>query len=457
MLPWREFRQELPPLVRLAAPLVIAELGWMTMGVVDTIMVGRLSKEAMGGVSIGGILFYAIAVFGMGVLLGLDTLVSQSFGAGRIEDCHHSLVSGLWLGAMLSPPLMALVALGMYPLRWLGIQQAILAQAGPYLDSIVWSLPPLLVYAALRRYLQGMNLTAPVTIALLTANLVNAAANYALIFGHWGMPALGAAGAGWATTISRVYVVAVLVGYAAWWDRRVNAGLRHAPPGVDWARIRELWRLGLPASAQITLEVGVFALAGALIGRFPAQFIAAHQIALNAASMTFMVPLGLGSAAAVRVGQAVGRGDAAAAARAGWMAIMLGGAFMALAGVCFVAFPGWIGRAYTNDAAVIATASVLLWIAALFQFFDGLQGVTTGALRGLGDTRTAAVTHMVSYWIIGLPLGCWLAFGRNWYAAGMWTGLCVSLITIGVVLVAVWRRRVSELRLVPVPVSSSSV
>ena len=456
MLPWREFRQELPPLIRLAAPLVIAELGWMTMGVVDTIMVGRLSKEAMGGVSIGGILFYAIAVFGMGVLLGLDTLVSQAFGAGRLEECHRSLVSGLWLAVLLSAPLMALVSLGIHPLRWLGIQQAILAHARPYLDSIVWSLPPLLIYAALRRYLQGMNLTAPVTFALLSANLVNAVANYALIFGHWNMPALGAAGAGWATTISRVYVVAVLAGYAAWWDQRVNAGLRRVSPAPDWAGIRALWRLGLPASAQITLEVGVFALTGALIGRFPAQYIAAHQIALNAASMTFMVPLGLGSAAAVRVGQAVGRGDAAAAARAGWMAIALGGAFMALAGVCFLAFPRLIGRAYTNDAMVIETATVLLWIAALFQFFDGLQGVTTGALRGLGDTRTAAVTHLVSYWIIGLPLGCWLAFGRNWYAAGMWTGLCVSLVAIGVVLVAVWRRRVSELRLSRLAVSSSS-
>ncbi|MBK7930313.1 MAG: MATE family efflux transporter [Bryobacterales bacterium] len=456
MLHWGEMRQELPPLIKLAAPIVLAELGWMTMGVVDTLMVGRLGAAPLGGVAIGSVFFYAVAVFGMGVLLGLDTLVSQAFGARRIDECHHSLISGLWLAALLTPPLMAIVWLGMHPLRWLGVQHELLVQAEPYVEAIVWSLPPLLVYAALRRYLQGMNLTTPIGFALLSANLVNAAANYALVFGNWGMPALGASGAGWATTISRVYMVSVLAAYALWWDRRHDAGLRRASLALDWKRIADLWRLGLPASAQITLEVGVFALVGALIGRFPPQYIAAHQIAMNAASMTFMVPLGLGSAAAVRVGHAVGRGDAPGASRAGWTAIALGGAFMASAGVCFIAFPRAFARAFTTDQAVIETVVSLLWIAAFFQFFDGLQGVTTGALRGLGDTRTAAITHMVAYWIIGFPVGCWLAFWKGWYAAGMWTGLCIALITIGIVLVAMWRRRTHELKLEPAVSSSAA-
>ena len=441
MLQWRELRQELPPLIRLAVPIVVGELGWMTMGVVDTMMVGHLGKEALGGVAIAGIFFYTVAVFGMGLLLGLDTLVSQAFGAGRIEDCHHSLVSGLWLSTLLSAPLMAIVVLAMHPLRRLGVQPELIDHAGPYMNAIVWSLPPLLFFTALRRYVQGMNLTATVTFAMLSANVVNAIANYGLIYGKWGMPEMGSVGAGWATTISRVYMLAVLGGYALWWDGRNGGGLRRTPLALDWERMRKLWRLGFPAAAQITLEVGVFALAGALIGRFPAQYIAAHQIALNAASMTFMVPLGLGSAAAVRVGQAIGRGDAAGVRRAGWTAIGLGGTFMACAGLSFIAFPRAIGRAYTSDVTVIETMVGLLWIAALFQFFDGLQGVATGALRGLGDTRTAAITHMVSYWIIGLPLGYWLAFSRGWFAAGMWTGLCLSLMLIGVVLVTMWRRR----------------
>jgi MATE family multidrug resistance protein len=258
---------------------------------------------------------------------------------------------------------------------------------------------------------------------------------------------MGSVGAGWATTISRVYMLAMLGVYTLWWDARSGGGLRAAPLGLDWARLRQLWKLGFPAAAQMTLEVGVFALTGALIGRFPAQYIAAHQIALNVASITFMVPLGLGSAAAVRVGQAVGREDAPGARRAGWTAIALGGAFMATAGMCFILFPRQIGRAYTNDTMVIETMAGLLWIAALFQFFDGLQGVATGALRGVGDTRTAALTHMICYWAIGLPLGYWLAFSRQWRAAGMWTGLCLSLILIGMVLVTVWRRRSALLAL----------
>ena len=447
MLHWRELRQELPPLIRLAVPIVVGELGWMTMGVVDTMMVGHLGKEALGGVAIGSSFFYTIAVFAMGLLLGLDTLVSQAFGAGRMDDCHHSLISGLWLAGLASVPLVAVVFVAIYPLHWLEVQPAVLAEAGPYLNAIAWSLPPLLFFTALRRYLQGMHMTATVTITLVTANIVNAIVNYALIFGKWGMPAMGAAGAGWATTISRLYMLAVLAGYALWWDRRHDAGLSRAALALDWTRMRKLWNLGLPASAQMTLEVGVFALVGALIGRFPPQYIAAHQIALNTASMTFMVPLGLGSAAAVRVGHAMGRGDAPGARRAGWTAIGLGGTFMACGGLVFVVFPRLIGRAYTSDGVVIETMVGLLWIAALFQFFDGLQGVATGALRGLGDTRTAAITHMVSYWMIGLPLGYWLAFSRGWYAAGMWTGLCVSLMLIGMVLVAVWSRRSTLLSL----------
>ncbi|MEP7365016.1 MAG: MATE family efflux transporter [Acidobacteriota bacterium] len=441
MLHWRELRQELPPVIRLAVPIVSAELGWMAMGVVDTMMVGHLGKEALGGVAIGGIFFYTVAVFGMGMLLGLDTLVSQAFGGGRLDDCHHSLISGLWMSVLLSVPLMGLVSLAVPLLRVIGVQPALLTHAGPYLGAINWSLPLLLFFTALRRYVQGMNLTGAVTFAMVSANLVNAAANYGLIYGHWGLPEMGSLGAGWATSISRIYMLAVLGAYTLWWDGRSGGGLRLASLALDWTRLKDLWRLGFPAAAQITVEVGVFALAGALIGRFPAQYIAAHQIALNVASITFMVPLGLGSAAAVRVGQAVGRNDGDGARRAGWTAIALGGSFMATAGLCFVLFPRLIGRAYTGDEMVIETMAGLLWIAALFQFFDGLQGVATGALRGLGDTRTAAITHVVCYWVIGLPVGYWLAFSRGWKAAGMWTGLCVSLILIGSILVTMWRRR----------------
>jgi len=196
--------------------------------------------------------------------------------------------------------------------------------------------------------------------------------------------------------------------------------------------------------------VGVFGLAGVLIGRLPSEFLAAHQIALNVASMTFMVPYGLASAAAVRVGQAIGRKDAPAAARTGWSAIALGATFMSFAAMAFVLFGRSIGRAYTIDESVVGNVVGLLGVAAIFQFFDGLQGVATGALRGLGDTRTPALTHMVAYWIVGMPAGYWLCFHAGWNAVGIWSGLCIALILIGITLVALWRYRTAKLSTIAV-------
>jgi multidrug resistance protein, MATE family len=215
-------------------------------------------------------------------------------------------------------------------------------------------------------------------------------------------------------------------GWAAW-------------PG--WPRVGEVFRLGLPAALQISLEVAVFAGTTTMMGRLGAVALGGHQIALTVASVTYMVPLGISSAAAVRVGQAIGRQDPAAARLAGWVATGLGALFMLAAGVVLWVVPHWIARAFTPDAEVVATAVALLAIAAWFQLFDGIQAVATGALRGLGDTKTAMFTHVSIYWGIGLPLGYWLAFPKNLGPAGLWTGLCVSLILIGFILLAAWHRQ----------------
>ncbi|MEZ5353379.1 MAG: MATE family efflux transporter [Bryobacteraceae bacterium] len=433
-------RAEVRPLLRLAIPLVLGELGWMTMGVVDTMMVGRVSAEAMGGVSLGSMLFYATAVFGLGLLLGLDPLVAQAFGAGREERCHRWLLAGLLLSIPLTVLLMAVV-LGLEPLLGsLGAHPAVRAEAGPYLRAIAWSTGPLLFYTALRRYLQGMNLVRPVMFSLLSANLINALANWIFVFGHFGFPAMGAQGAGWATCVSRVYMAAVVA---------LAAIFAHGPalrrswfdnPLPPWADHRQLLALGFPAAIQMVVEVGVFALTTVFIARLDPASLAAHQVALSAASYSYMVPLGLGSAAAVRVGQAIGRGDPQAAATAGWAAILLGVAFMGFAGVFFIAAPGWIGRLFTTDRSVIAAAGALLMLAAIWQLFDGAQGVATGALRGAGETRIAAITHLFGYWAVGLPIGYWLCFPKGWGAPGIWTGMCVALTFIGIVLLYAWSR-----------------
>jgi MATE family multidrug resistance protein len=212
----------------------------------------------------------------------------------------------------------------------------------------------------------------------------------------------------------------------------------------DFSRILELLRIGLPAAGQMAVEIGVFAVVTVLVSRLSAKSLAGHQIALTTVSTTFMLPLGISSAAAIRVGHKLGRADPWGAARSGWMALKLGALVMSAAAVALLVAPQWIARLFTPEAEVIAGAVTLLRIAAFFQLFDGLQVVATGALRGAGDTRTPMVFHLMGYWVIGLPLGVWLCFARGWGAAGLWAGLSLGLILIGIVLTLAWRRRVSH-------------
>jgi MATE family multidrug resistance protein len=427
-------------MLRLAAPVVLAELGWMAMVIVDTLVVARVSPAAMGAVAIGGLLFNTVAMAGLGLLLGLDTLVSQSFGSGDIDDCHHSLVNSIYLTTPMSLALMGIVWSFTPLLQSFGIDPAVLRETLPYLDVIVWSTFPLLLYFAFRRYLQGMNLVTPVMVALITANLMNLAGNWILVFGHLGVPAMGTRGSAWATCISRIYMAAVLVAYAWYHDRRHRTGLFRTPLRPDPARIRELIRLGLPAAMQIGFEIGVFAAATTLIGRLGATALAAHQIALNAASVTYMVPLGIGAAAAVRVGQALGRGDPAGANRSGWTGMLIGGGFMSCCGVFFWTAPQLLIRIYTDDPGVLGAGTSLLAVAAVFQLFDGVQTVATGALRGAGDTRTSMLCHFLFYWGVGLPVGYYLCFRLNWGAVGLWAGLCLAIVAIGCALLLAWSR-----------------
>lgn len=439
----RYIEDEVGPMLRLATPLVVAELGWMTMAIVDTMMVGRQanSAQAIGAVSLGSIIFNSLAIGGAGLMLGLDTLVSHAYGAGDVEDCHRSLVNGVYLSLGIAPLLMGIIRLIEPVLKTLGIDPLVLSQAIPYLRALNWGMLPLLLYFVFRRYLQGMNLAKPVMFALVSANLVNLAGNWALIYGHLGFRAIGTVGSGWSTCIARSYMMTVLLVYALYYDHRYRTGLREARRLPDFFRIWRLVQLGSPAAAQFGLEVGVFAVATMLIGRLGAVALASHQVALNTVSFTYMVPLGISSAAAVRVGQALGRRDPYGASRAGWTAIALGAAFMGCMGLVLVLVPKLIVRIYTPDRTVIAAASALLFVGAFFQLCDGIQTVATGALRGAGDTRTPMICHFISYWALGLPLGAYLCFHLGWGAQGLWVGLCVALILIGIALLYFWHRR----------------
>ena len=441
-------RREWRPLLRLAWPLALAELGWMAMGIIDTIMVGRLpdSAAAIGAVSLGSILFFTCTVFGGCLLLGLDTFVSQAYGAGRMADCHRSLWSGLWLCAALTPILMAINVAMASGLAGFGVNPQVLPLATRYIRILNWGTLPLMLYFALRRYLQSIAIVKPVMFTLISANLVNLFGNWMLIYGHLGFRASGTDGSAWATCAARVYMAAALAITAIFYDRVRHSGMFHVSTAPDWPRMFRLLKLGFPAAAQVGLEMGVFGLVTALVARLDAASLAGHQIALNLASLTFMVPLGISSAAAVRVGHLIGQREAEAAGRAGWSALACGVAFMALAAVVFVAIPGPISRVYSSDPAVIRISVKLLAIAAVFQLFDGCQVVAGGALRGAGNTRAPMWCHLIFYWFVGLPLGMWLCFRWRWGAAGLWVGLCCAIILIGSVLLVVWHYTADELR-----------
>jgi len=425
-------------MLALATPVVLAELGWVTMGIVDTIMVGGLGADAIGAVGLASMLFFAIAVFAMGLLLGLDPLVAQAFGASRLDECHRWLIDGVWLCALITVPVLAVLFAVSASLTGWGLPAGVLALTRPYLSILTWSLPPLLLYVAFRRYLQGLGIVRSVMVALVAANIVNAFANWMLIYGHFGLPAMGVRGSAWATLLARVFMAACLWVVVLRSDGDRQPSLRDTPLHLDLARQRTLFGLGLPAAGQAVLEVGVFAAATALAARVSADALAAHQIVLNMAAFTFMVPFGLASAAAVRVGHAVGRRDPHGIASAGWTAIGIGVTFMTAAALVFLVFPGPLVRAFTRDPDVIHTGVSLLFVAALFQLFDGLQGVTTGVLRGLADTRTPMIWNLVGHWIVGLPLGYLLCFSAGLGVVGLWWGLSAGLVICGLALLTVW-------------------
>jgi multidrug resistance protein, MATE family len=434
------FRKELRPMARLAAPLAIAELGWMAMGFVDTIMAGRIDAVSIGAGGVGHMLFFPIVVTGTGFLLGMDTLVSQAFGAHDDEDCRHTLINGLWLALALSPPVVAAFLATIPLLRGIHTNPEVMAVLAPYVRALSWGSPPLLFYTAFRRYLQARNIVRPVTFAVVSANLINFAGNWLLMYGNWGAPRMGLEGSGISTALSRMYIGLVL-GIALLRDEsRYGWPIFRMNWRPDWSRIRKLWRLGAPSAVQIGVEGAVFGMVTVLAAKLDAVSLAAHTIAVNVISITFMVPLGISSAAAVRVGQAVGRRDPEGAGIAGWTALALSAAFMGCAGLVLFAAPHLVARLYTSDATVIAVSGSLLWIAAFFQLFDGSQIVATGALRGLGDTRTPALVHFAGYWIFGMPIAYLLCFRYGWGVRGIWVGLTVALVLIGAVLIAAWQR-----------------
>lgn len=411
------------------------------MQVVDTWFVGKLSAAAVGGVSIGNAVFFTVMVFGIGLIYGMDFPASKAFGAGRRDEGVSYLVQALILATAISLPLSLALHVGAGHLDLLGVSDPELArQAGQYLRSVSWSLWPVLAFVALRQYLQSTGVATPVTVILILANVINALGNWVFVLGRLGFESLGVAGSGYSTTVARVFT---LLACAVYFNHRIRrTGLTspaHELIRLNWPRLREILGLGIPAALQSLLEVGVFATASFVVGRLGAQALAAHQIVLQIASFTFMIPLGLSSAAAVRVAQNLGEGRPQGAVEIGHHALFLGAGFMAASGLCLYLLAEPILTSFTPDPGVLLIGRKLLLAAAFFQVADGIQVTATGVLRGIGNTRASMLANFAGHWILGLPLGIALGFHFAWGALGVWIGLSVGLFFVAAALVAAWR------------------
>ena len=426
----------------LAAPLVLTQLTQMSMSFVDVVMVGRLGTAAMAAAVIGSTVYLTTMMVCLGVVVAVQPIVAQATGAGDRAAASRAVRQGLWLGLLLGAPFVVLLGHTEPVLRMLGQAPETAETASRYLAAIRWGFVPNLWFTALRGLSEGIGRPRPVLAVTVLGVAMNAGLNAVLIFGLLGAPALGLVGAGWGSAVAITAMTAVMAAYVFWGPLRAYRVFRGLGR-PDGAALLELFRLGWPIGVTFGLEGGLFTAATLLIGRMGELPLAAHQIALNAASVAFMVPLGIGMAGAVRVGQAAGAGDAEGAQRAGWAAIGLGGASMALSALLFWLAPGtivWIYAGSAADPRLVRSAVALLGIAAVFQIFDGTQAAAAGALRGLKDTRAPMLIGAVSYWGLGLGLGALLLFRVGLGAPGMWWGLTLGLAAASVLLTVRFQR-----------------
>jgi MATE family multidrug resistance protein len=421
-------------MLRLATPIVVVQVGLMAMGTVDTIMVGHLSAHALASVALGNLYFFFAVGFGMGGLLALDPVIAQAVGAGDEPAVARGMQRGLLLAALVAVPTSLLLVPAIPVLTGLRQPSEVIPTAARYAWASIPGIFPFFAFIVLRQSLQAMGRLRPIVVTIIVANLVHVVLNWMLIFGRLGAPALGAVGAGLASSISRWFLAGMMV-VAGW------PVLRHhlRPIRRDAFRATPLLRMaaiGAPIGLQQALEGSAFIIVALVMGYLGTIEMAAHQVAINLAAFTFMIPLGISSAAAVLVGQAVGRADPIGARRSAGAALLLGTGVMCISALIFLTVPGVLARVYTTDASVIAIASLLIPIAGVFQVFDGMQVVSIGVLRGVGDTRAPMIVAAIGYWLVGVPVSAWLGLRAGMGAEGLWWGLVVGLAAVAVTLLA---------------------
>ena len=428
----RPSQSEFRALISLATPIIVVQVGLMTMGVVDSIMAGRFSAEALAAIAIGNFYFFTVAMFGLGVLLVLDPLIAQAVGARDETAIALAVQRGLLLALVLSLVLGSLLLPAESVLRALRQPEPLAPLAARYVLICLPSFLPFNAFVVFRQLLQAQGFTRAIVATIVLCNLANVALNWALIFGNLGFPRLGVTGAALATSISRTLLVVVLVALA--WRRLKPYVWPVRRQAFERAPLLRMLRLGVPIGAQHELEVAYFGGLILLMGLLGTISVAAHQAAINLASLTFMVPVGVASATAVFVGRAVGARDEPAVRRYAVAGLVCGVGFMCVAAAVFLLFPVALARLYSRDLEVVALAAGLIPIAGLFQVFDGTQVVSAGILRGIGDTRFPMLAAALGFWLVGLPLSLALGFRAQLGAEGLWWGSLVALMIVAALL-----------------------
>ena len=427
-------RDDLLAMLRLAVPVVVVQVGMMLLGVVDTMVVGRLSSEALAAVALGHVAIVAVSSFGIGMLLALDPLVAQAVGAGDTVAVRRSMQRGLLIAIGLMVPTTLLLLPGEAILTFFHQPPEVVPVAAAYIRICIPGLLPFYGFVVLRQSLQAMEMMRPIVLTIVVVNLFNLIADWVLVYGVGPVPQLGPIGSAWATTAARTLLFVVLFVVA----RKELGPLlnRLDRKAFRWGPLWNLVRLGTPIGFQVQLEIIAFAVIALLMGGFGTVQMAAHQVAINLASLTFMVPLGVGSAAAVRVGQAIGAGDSDGARRAAASSLLIGAGFMSLMAAIFIGAPRLLATAYTSVENVVALAAALIPIAGYFQIFDGLQVVSAGVLRGAGDTRAPLIVNILGFWFIGLPTSLLLGFRFGFGPQGLWWGFVAGLGAVAIFLLA---------------------
>ncbi len=443
--PWRdEFRATL----LLAWPMVLTNLAQTAMTATDVLVMGRLGAQALAAGALGSNLYFGPMIFGLGLMLATSPMIATEVGRRRhsVRDVRRTVRQGLWIAVCVTIPIWLLLSQTEAILKAMGQDPALAAMAGTYVHWLQWGLLPYYGYIVLRSFISALQRPGWALAVAFGAVVFNALGNWVLVFGHLGAPAMGIAGSGFATALANLLMFVGLT-VVVLRDRRFR---RYRLFGrfwrADWPRFRGLFRLGLPIAGILAFEVMVFNAAALLMGLIDAASLAAHAIAMQIASISFMVPLGLNQAVTVRVGLAYGAENRAGINRAGWTAYCMGVGFMVLTALAMVTWPQPLIGAFIDardpaNATVVGLAVGFLAFAALFQVADGAQAVAAGMLRGLHDTTVPMFYAAIGFWGVGLPLGTLLAFHFGMRGTGIWIGLSAGLIVVAVLLLVRWLRR----------------